>query len=151
MSERFMELVLKTSDAATRRGFESHSLRHTEKRHGNKNRGVFCNFFVKRLTKGKSQTIDCAASPRGLHRWAFPFLRNRSARRLMYCHPSGNSNPAIDWICTRSGQQQPVSIRYFLSGIIFVFCLCSLCIHTWNHAGTKPAFIGRKYYTTNGA
>ena len=45
MSERFMELVLKTSDAATRRGFESHSLRHTEKRHGNKNRGVFCNFF----------------------------------------------------------------------------------------------------------
>ena len=26
-----MELVLKTSDAATRRGFESHSLRHTEK------------------------------------------------------------------------------------------------------------------------
>ena len=36
---------MKTSDAATRRGFESHSLRHTEKRHGNKNRGVFCNFF----------------------------------------------------------------------------------------------------------
>ena len=28
MSERFKELVLKTSDAATRRGFESHSLRH---------------------------------------------------------------------------------------------------------------------------
>ncbi len=27
MSERFKELVLKTSDAATRRGFESHSLR----------------------------------------------------------------------------------------------------------------------------
>ena len=36
---------MKTSDAATRRGFESHSLRHTGKRHGNKNRGVFCNFF----------------------------------------------------------------------------------------------------------
>ena len=46
-----MELVLKTSDAATRRGFESHSLRHTEKRHGYKIRGVFCNFFVKPLTK----------------------------------------------------------------------------------------------------
>ena len=46
-----MELVLKTSDAATRRGFESHSLRHTEKRRGCKIRGVFCNFFVKRLTK----------------------------------------------------------------------------------------------------
>ena len=29
MSERFKELVLKTSDAAMRRGFESHSLRHT--------------------------------------------------------------------------------------------------------------------------
>ncbi len=28
MSEWFKELVLKTSDAATRRGFESHSLRH---------------------------------------------------------------------------------------------------------------------------
>ena len=27
MSERFKELVLKTSDAATHRGFESHSLR----------------------------------------------------------------------------------------------------------------------------
>ncbi len=28
MSERFKELVLKTSDPATGRGFESHSLRH---------------------------------------------------------------------------------------------------------------------------
>ena len=28
MSEWFKELVLKTSDVATRRGFESHSLRH---------------------------------------------------------------------------------------------------------------------------
>ena len=29
MSERFKELVLKTSDSAMSRGFESHSLRHT--------------------------------------------------------------------------------------------------------------------------
>ena len=29
MSERFKELVLKTSDAATHRGFESHSLRQS--------------------------------------------------------------------------------------------------------------------------
>ena len=28
MSERFKELVLKTSDSAMSRGFESHSLRH---------------------------------------------------------------------------------------------------------------------------
>ena len=53
MSERFMELVLKTSDAATRRGFESHSLRHTEKRHGYKIRGVFCNFFCKTIDKSR--------------------------------------------------------------------------------------------------
>ena len=30
MSERFKELVLKTSDGATHRGFESHSLRQKE-------------------------------------------------------------------------------------------------------------------------
>ena len=30
MSERFKEPVLKTGDAATHRGFESHSLRHKE-------------------------------------------------------------------------------------------------------------------------
>ena len=30
MSERFKEPVLKTGDAATHRGFESHSLRHVE-------------------------------------------------------------------------------------------------------------------------
>ena len=30
MSERFKELVLKTSDGATHRGFESHSLRHSK-------------------------------------------------------------------------------------------------------------------------
>ena len=29
VSERFKELVLKTSDAAMHRGFESHSLRHS--------------------------------------------------------------------------------------------------------------------------
>ena len=48
MSERFKEPVLKTGDAATHRGFESHSLRH-QKRLVIRKLSVFllfCDYFV---------------------------------------------------------------------------------------------------------
>ncbi len=50
VSERFKELVLKTSDAATHRGFESHPLR--QKRPDAKASGLFyecCICFVREL------------------------------------------------------------------------------------------------------
>ena len=52
MSERFKELVLKTSDGATHRGFESHSLR--QKRTPVLTGVLFCCVFVERGFKEKT-------------------------------------------------------------------------------------------------
>ena len=46
MSEWFKELVLKTSDPATGRGFESHSLRHMINPLKQLQKGCFSGFFM---------------------------------------------------------------------------------------------------------